>query len=478
LSLEDSLEPGAPPLEQSAITRVVKVAAGRFAPGHLGELTQQVPFEMVDVVLAETRTVQQRVRVLPARVVVYLLLAGCLFAELGYQQVWSRLMAGLDGLALPTVSEAGLRQARRRLGPAPLRALFDLLRGPAATLAGPTRWRGLLVCAIDGTIMAVPDSRANLTVFTKQPGGQCGGGSYPTLRLLAIVACGTRTIIDAVHGPATNGETTYARQLFTNPHTSARAGMLILADRNFAAGYLFAAVAATGADLIVRAKTGTGGPKLPVLRRDHDGSYRSTFGGRVVRVVDAEITITTSTGTRTGTYRLITTLLDAHRHPAPALIRLYHERWEIETAYLELKSSILGGRVLRARTPTGIDQEVYALLVTYQVLRTAMTDATNTSPGSDPDRASFTVALHAARDQLIQAAGVIADTTVDLAGAIGRQVLDHLMPTRRLRVNARTVKRAISKYNARGPNIDRATYKATLHIDILARPALTTGPEP
>ena len=183
-------------------------------------------------------------------------------------------------------------------------------------------------------------------------------------------------------------------------------------------------------------------------------------------------------GTITGTYRLITTLLDQHRHPAAALIRLYHQRWEIETAYLELKSSILGGRVLRARTPTGIEQEMYALLVTYQILRTAMTDATNTMPGIDPDRASFTTALHAARDQLIHAAGVTAETVIDLVGKIGRLVLDNLMPIRRLRTNARTVKQAISKYNARGPNIDRRTYKATLTIDILTGPALTTGPEP
>ena len=85
-------------MDQSVITRAVTVAGGRFAPGHLGELTQQVPFEMVDAVLEQTCRVQRRVRVLPARVVVYLLLAGCLFAELGYGQVWGRLTAGLDGL--------------------------------------------------------------------------------------------------------------------------------------------------------------------------------------------------------------------------------------------------------------------------------------------------------------------------------------------------------------------------------------------
>ncbi|SCF18150.1 hypothetical protein GA0070558_1401, partial [Micromonospora haikouensis] len=96
----------------------------------------------------------------------------------------------------------------------------------------------------------------------------------------------------------------------------------------------------------------------------------------------------------------------------------------------------------------------------------------------DPDRASFTIALHAARDQVIHAAGVIAGTVTDLIGRIGRLVLDQLLPERRLRVNARTVKRAISKYNARGPNIDRRTYQATISLNILAGPVLTTSPEP
>jgi hypothetical protein len=437
-------------------------------------LTQQVPFEMVDAVLAETGAVQQRVRALPARVVVYLLLAGCLFAELGYWQVWQRLLAGLDGLDLPTVTSAALSQARRRLGAAPMRALFELLRGPAATTAGQVRWHGMLVCAIDGTIMSVADSPANLGAFVKQAGGPCGGGAFPTLRLVSVLACGTRTIIDAVFGPASSGESTYARELAAR----IRPGLLILADRGLAAGFLLATIADRGADLLVRVRTGATGPRLPVLHRHVDGSYRSIFGGRPVRVVEAEIAIRTSAGTTTGSYRLVTTLLDAHQHPAASLIRLYHERWEIETAFLELKSSILGGRVLRARTPAGVDQEVHALLVTYQILRTAMTDATNTVPGLDPDRASFSTALHAARDQVIHAAGVIADTTIDLIGAIGRRVLNNLLPPRRQRTNARTVKRAISKYNARGPNIDRRTYQATIAITILAGPVLTTGPAP
>jgi Insertion element 4 transposase N-terminal/Transposase DDE domain len=461
-------------LEQSAITRTIMVAAGRYAPGHLGELTQQIPFEMVDAALAETGAVQRRVRDLPSRVVVYLLLAGCLFAGQGYRQVWQRLVAGLDGLPVAQPGDAALTKARRRVGPRPLRALFDLLRGPVASPAGPVRWRGLLVCAIDGTILSVADSAANLARFSKQRGGRTGGSSYPMLRLVTIMACGTRSVIDAVFGPATSGETTYAAGL----PAKLQPGMLLLADRNFAAGHLLKTVTGRQAHLLVRAKTGRGGPKLPALHRWRDGSYRSVFGGQNVRVIDAEISIATTAGTVTGIYRLITTLLDADAYPATAVLRLYHERWEIETAYLEIKSSILGGRVLRARTPAGIDQEIHALLITYQILRTAMTDATNSDAGLDPDRASFTIALNAARDQVSHATGVIAGTVIDLVGKIGRLVLDNLLPERRLRVNARTVKRAISKYNAHGPNIDRCTYQATITLNVLAQLTLTASPDP
>jgi Insertion element 4 transposase N-terminal/Transposase DDE domain len=460
---------------QSVITRVVKVASGRFAPGHLGELTQQVPFEMVDAVLAQTGAVQSRIRDLPARVVVYLLLAGCLFAELGYVQVWHRLVAGLDGLDLACPGASALTQARRRLGAAPLRALFGLLCGPAAVppAAAGVRWRGLLVCAIDGTIMTVADSEANLAVYSKQRGGATGGSSYPMLRLLALVSCGTRSVIDAVFGPASSGETTYAARLTG----SLRAGMILLADRNFGAGPLAGQVSRAGAEFLIRVRTGRGAPKFPVLGRCPDGSWLSRFGGVPVRVIDAQITVATSAGRAAGSYRLITTLPDPARYPASELVTLYHQRWEIETAYLELKSSILGGRILRARTPAGVDQEAYALLVTYQILRTAMADATSTQPGTDPDRASFTIALNAARDQVILAAGAIAGTSIDLAGNIGRLVLASLMPSRRIRVSPRVVKRAISKYNARGPRIDRTTYKATIAIAIIAAP-LTGADEP
>jgi hypothetical protein len=437
----------------------VRVAAGVFAPGHLGELTRLVPFEMVDDVLAVTGSAQRRVRLLPARVVMYLLLAACLFAELGYEQVWRKLVSGLPGRHPGAPSGSALRQARQRLGPAPLRALFDLLRGPAVTSAAQLRWRGLLLSVIDGTVLTVADSAANTRRYAKQRGNN-GGSGYPQLRLSALLSCGTRSVLDAVFDPVSTGELDQARRLAR----SLRPGMLLLADRNYAAADLIATLAATGAHLLIRCKNGR---RLPVIHRHHDGSWLSVIGALPIRIIDAQISITTTAGVRTGSYRLLTTLLDPGMHPAAELIRLYHQRWEIETAYLELKSSILAGRVLRARTPDGVDQEVYALLSVYQILRTAMVDATDSRPGLDPDRASFTTALNTARDQIIHAAGVIADTVIDLVGVIGANVLANLLPERRIRVKTRMIKRSNSKYQARGPDINRRSYKATTSIDII-----------
>jgi hypothetical protein len=112
------------------IIHAVTVAAGVFAPGHLGELTQYLPFELVDDVLEQTRTVQHRQRDLPSRTGAYLLLTLGMFPGLGYARVWAKLTAGLAGIPLPCPSEKALRDVRRRLGPAPMKVLFEVVAGP------------------------------------------------------------------------------------------------------------------------------------------------------------------------------------------------------------------------------------------------------------------------------------------------------------------------------------------------------------
>jgi hypothetical protein len=160
-------------------------------------------------------------------------------------------------------------------------------------------------------------------------------------------------------------------------------------------------------------------------------------------------------GTRIGdSYRLITTLLDWRRYPAGELIRLYHERWEIEVAYLALRHTLLGGYVLRSRDRAGAEQELWALLAVYQALRMAMTAAAE-SAGADPDRASFTIALQAARDQITAARGIIDTSHPGDIGRIGRAVLAGLLPARRPRYSARKVKCSTSRYHVRDQDRDQ-----------------------
>ncbi len=368
-----------------------------------------------------------------------------------------RRALGLDPRTVATPGSSALSQALRRVGVAPLRELFTLVRGPAA---GAARWHGLLVCAIDGTSMFVPNSAANAAAFGRQTGRPDAESGYPMLRLLTIVACGTRTVIDAVFGSYRAGETTYAPTLLQ----CLRPGMLLLADRNFAVTALIEQIDAAKAHLLIRCKDTR---VLPPIKTLPDRTWLARVGTVTVRVIDARINVRLAgAGTRTGRYRLVTTLIDEKRYPAQELVALYHQRWEIETSYLELKSTILGGRVLRAGTPAGITQEVYALLITYQGIRTAMADATLARTDIAPDRLSFTVALHAARDQLIHAAATIADTTIDLIGRIGAAVLNQPLPARRSRSSPRVVKRAISKHRAKG-NVDRTNHTTTITVEIL-----------
>ena len=452
------------------ITRAVTAAAGVFAPGHLGELTQYLPFELADDVLEQTRTVQRRLRALPSRAGVYFLLALAKFPQLGYARVWAKLTTGLAGLEVPSPSEKALRDLRRRLGPAPMKLLFEVVAGPLGQPRTPgVCFAGLRTVAFDGlNSLKIPDTDRNRS-WIGRIRYRMGFAGYPTLRLMALAETGTRGLLGAVLGSAGDrDEANLARRLLP----LLKPGMLVLMDRAFDANAFLADVHATGAMLLARARSA----RNPcVLRHLPDGSYLSRLDGLTVRIIEAGITITGSDGSRTGdSYRLITTLTSYHRYPALALVRLYHERWEIETAYYALRSTLLNGRVLRSGDRPGAEQETWALLTLYQLLRRAMTDAIETRPGTDPDRASFTTALEAARDQLTAAAGIIpADPRQP--GVIARAILSTLLPARRPRYSARIVKCSTSRYHERDHNRPQAPTAITAIGITMHTPPTGTG---
>jgi Transposase DDE domain/Insertion element 4 transposase N-terminal len=384
-----------------------------------------------------------------------------MFPALGYLRVWDKLTAALTGLNLARPSEKALRDLRRRIGVAPVKALFETIAVPLARPWTPgVTYRGLRTVAFDGlNSVKVPDSGRNRSWLGKIR-SRLGLAGYPTLRVVALVETGTRGLLGAVIGSQSErNEAPLARRLVP----LLAKGMLVLADRAYDAAGLLAAIAATGADLLCR---GTSTRKPPVLELLDDGSYLSELDGLKVRIIEADLLVTGMDGSRIGDhYRLITTLTDHRRYPAAELIQLYHERWEIEIAYLALRHTLLGGYVLRSHDRPGAGQELWALLTVYQLLRMAMADAVESRPGTDPDRACFTSALEAARDQIIAAQGITGTGDAADTGRIGQAVLASLLPARRHRYSARKVKCATSRYLNRD---DGRPHKTTTidHVDI------------
>ena len=437
------------------VTRTITVAAGVFAPGQLGELTRVVPFELVDAVLEEAGARERRLRVLPSRVGVYFVLALGLFPRPGYLGVWAKLTAALDGLGLAVPSARALRDLRRRIGVAPVKALFEVLAGPVAWPRTPGVMFGRYrTVAFDGCrSVKVPDTPRNRAWLGK-PAASRGEAGYPVIQLMTLCETGTRALIGAVFGTPADGEVRWARKLLRLLDAS----MLVLMDRGFDAGEFLAEVHATKAQFLVRLLSVR---RPPVLRRFPDGSVLSVIGGIQVRVITATVTVTCHDGTSYGdSYRLATTILDWRAYPAGALIRLYHERWEHEITYLALRHTLLNGRVLRSHDPAGLEQEIWALLALYQALRTAITDAIQTIPGTDPDRASYQVAVQTAQDIVTQARNILPGTP-DLAGGIGRAVLASRHGPRRPRVCARKVKSPLSRWKEHPPGKPRTCQQVT-----------------
>jgi hypothetical protein len=418
----------------------------------LGVLAEHVPAGLIDEVLVETGRMQQRIRRLPARVTVLFILGLSLFSGIGYRGVWRELThsAGL-GDAAP--SSSALTQARRRVGVEPLRMLFTRLRGPRATEATPGAFlSGLRLVAWDGTQFDVADT-ANNAVFVPSRNRRRGPAAFGKIRLMSLIEVGTHAIIDAVFGP--ESEQKLANRLLP----ALQPGMLLLADRNFPSWKLWAHAADTGAHLLWRIKASR---LLPRIATFTDGSWlavlpkpgsRGQFGCWV-RVIEYTVTVTATdrttraVTTRTELFRLITSILDPELADAAVLAACYHQRWEAENSFRELKTFQRGPRtVLRSTDPDGVHQELYAYLITYQAIRTLILNAAGTE-SIDPDRLSFTTALRAVR----RAITTTATATPTMLTAALQAVLVEIgqdQHHRRNRSSPRVVKRSQASYPAK-----------------------------
>jgi len=374
----------------------------------VGLLAKAFPRQAVEEAVDAAGAREQRSRLLPAWLTVYFTLALALFMDMGAGRVMRKLAGVLAwaerGVTVVVPSEEALSNARTRLGPAPLRLLFEKAAG---VLAGPGTpgafWRGRRLVSLDGTTLDVQDTGANWQQFggpsTKGPSGAKLRGAFPQVRLLALAECGTRALVAACCGGYRTGEKTLARRLLGR----LGAGMLCLADANFACYELWAIAAGTGADLLWRAGAQLG---LPVLQVLDDGTYLSRLkaprqlrrqGAEDITVRVIEYHIEDAAGQVTETFALITTLLDPGAAPARELAELYHARWEIETALGAFKTEMKGaGIVLRSKTPDGAEQEIWALLCACHAIRELICAAAALAR-QDPLRISFVNALDVVR---------------------------------------------------------------------------------
>jgi hypothetical protein len=404
--------------EQPAPTQPATPSPREFGFGALSAICNA---ELVDRVLGECGRLERRCRLLPARLVVYALLLMCLHPALGYQKLMHHLAeAAPTPGRWPIPNKSSFARARVRLGTEVMERLFRALARPLADeRAEGCWWRGRRVMAVDGSTGELADNPELEAAFggpTTNKGRRTGP---PQARVVGLVECGTRALVDVAIGRFRDGESRLAVLLVR----SITSGMLLLADRNFPSVRLWRLFTKAGADLLWRAKEPVANR---VVSRLDDGSYLAKFGdgkqALTVRVI--EYTLPGSTTI----YRLLTSLLDPAMAPAHELAALYAERWEIEICYGELKVVQWALRALRSLTPDGVHQEFWAHCTLYQVSRQLVYQAAMETPDRDCDRISFS----AVQDALRRGARLATGLTVRRVAAALRAAIRELTAARAL----------------------------------------------
>jgi Insertion element 4 transposase N-terminal/Transposase DDE domain len=385
----------------------------------IGVLTRLVPRELVDEVVASEGRKEIRKNKLPARAMVYFVMAMALFYGDSYEEVMRKLSDGLGYMGTwrkdwEMPSPGGLCHARQRLGSKVMRELYERVAVPCAMRSTKGAWlAGRRLMAIDGFGLEAPDSEENARYFGYA--GKKGRSAFPFVQMVALAECGTHAITAAEIGRNGEGEETLTRRVLSRG--AVEAGMLVMADAGLYSYTNFKMVLDSGADALFRIGANV---ELPVLEWFPDGSYLSYIAdskekarnsyrlrhgltkitdlpGFYVRVVDYEIT---DRGDGEEIITLVTNITDPDEIPAVELAAAYHQRWEAELVFDELKTHQRGpGTILRSRKPELVEQEIWGLLLTHYGIRHLMREAADQAE-LDPDRMSFIRALRVIRRQV------------------------------------------------------------------------------
>lgn len=410
--------------------------------------------EWIEAALTATGTASVRRRRLPAAQVIWLVLGMALYRHRPIWELVERLDLVLGGRKLP--ARSAVSQARARVGPKPMEWLFaTTARKWAHEGARASEWRGLAVYGVDGTSSRAPDSLENRAHFGGQRCGRNGGMSaYPMVRIATLTALRSHLLAAASFGPYSEGELKYAARLWSEvPNDS-----LTIVDRNFLKANVLLPLARGGTNRhwMTRAKSNTvmdrvkrlgNGDWLVELHvssrsQQEDASLPARYPARAIRYHRR--------GFRPQT--LLTSLLDPDSWPMSELVELYHERWEIELGYDEIKTEMLERQeAIRSQTPRGVEQELWGVALAYNLVRLEMTRIAEEA-GVPPNRISFVAALRLIRDEWMWLAGsspgAIPKHLRRLRATVARYVLP---PRRRQRRAPRAVKIKMSNYPRKRP---------------------------
>ena len=378
-----------------------------------GVLASVCPRSLIDEVLADTGKASQRERLLPAPAVVYYVMALALWREAPLEEVLRVVCEGLAWMGGGQInavqaSKSAISQARTRLGPQVMEQLAQRVLQPIAHPQAKGAWyRGLRLMAMDGSCIDVADTPGNAQYFG-YPASSRGDTAFPQARVMALVECGTHVVTAAGIDEYATSEQEMAAALLP---TKLAPDMLVMADRNFYGFKLWKLASASGAKLLWRVKSNL---NLQPDEELPDGSYLSTVydseddrqrqRGMKVRVI--EYTLANSATPVQDRYRLVTNILDPQMAPMLELAGIYHERWEVESVFDELKTHMgASSTVLRSKQPDLVKQELWGLLMAHFAIRQLMHEAA-WERELDPDRLSFVHAVRVVKRKMPQAAAL------------------------------------------------------------------------
>ena len=412
-------------------------------------LARHLTPEWIEETLDATGAASLRRRRLPAEQVVWLVIGMALMRGRSIAEVAAKLDIALPAGGRPVVAASALAGARQRLGAAPLEYLFERTAETWSRPKPATTWRGLQLLAIDGTTLRVPDTAENCTYFGRHRSGvHATESGYPTVRMVVLLATHERLVRTARFAPCDTGELTVAGEVLA----AAPANSLVILDRLYSGSPQLLLVAAeVNRHFLVKTKKGA---RWEVIRRLGEGDDLVTITvSDEARTNDPSLP-RTWTGraiqhrTPSGTYVLLTSLIDPVAYPADEIRAHYHDRWEVELTYGEIKTDMLdqSSALLRSGTIEGIHQELWGILLAYNLVRQEMA-AIADEQGVRPSRVSFRAAFLHIVDEFLWCALATPGAIPKHLRNLRRDLAHFILPPRREgRSYPRVVKKKESRY--------------------------------